>query len=57
MTETQIKLMQMLMRENEKMGAQLDIALECLSHCAENTLLANRVNKALQEIIKIGERE
>lgn len=55
MTESQIKLMQMLMRENEKMGAQLDIALESLSHCVENKLLADRVNKALQQIIKLGE--
>ncbi len=55
MTESQIQLMQMLMRENEKLGKQLDIALECLSWCAENKLLADRVNKALQSIVKIGE--
>ena len=55
MTEIQIKLMQMLMRENEKMGAQLDIALEALSKCADNKLLSATVNKALVEIIKIGE--
>ena len=56
MTEIQIKLMQMLMRENEKMGAQLDIALEALSKCADNKLLSATVNKALVEIIKLGEQ-
>ena len=55
MTEAQVKLFQMYMRENQKLGAQLDIALEALSKCADNKLLSAIVNKALVEIIKIGE--
>lgn len=55
MTEAQVKLFQMYMRENQKLGAQLDIALEALSKCADNKLLSVTVNKALVEIIKIGE--
>lgn len=55
MTEAQVKLFQMYMRENQKLGVQLDIALEALSKCADNKLLSAIVNKALVEIIKIGE--
>lgn len=55
MTEAQVKLFQMYMRENQKLGAQLDIALEALSKCADNKLLSATVNKALVEIIEIGE--
>lgn len=56
MTEAQVKLFQMYMRENQKLGAQLDIALEALSKCADNKALSAIVNKALVEIIKLGEQ-
>ena len=57
MTDGQIKMFQMYMRENERLGMQLDIALEALSKCADNGLLSQIVNKALVEIVKIGEQQ
>lgn len=54
MTEGQIKLLQMLLRENQKLGAQLDVALEALNKYATSMHPVDIANKALIDIVKIG---
>ena len=49
MTEAQVKLFQMYMRENQKLGAQLDIALEALSKCADNKILSAMDSYLMQQ--------
>lgn len=54
MTESQIKLMQQLLTENERLGQQLDIAIEALNKCVDNGIVGKFAAQALQQIIKIG---
>ena len=55
MTPEQGELIKTLLLENKKLGAQLDVAISALQQCQSNSFVEHIANKALLQIIRIGE--
>ena len=56
MTPEQGELIKTLLLENKKLGAQLDIAISAIQQCQSNSFVEHIANKALLQIIQIGEQ-